>query len=225
MKLRTCVTPDGKFIYGIHKPSFRVANMRQEDFLQLLGIDDEENPIETEIAKGLGLLTIMPAFICANVDEDNFREFGKNEATQQLIAYGKEHNMEVIQVCAKLEEEMRQLDAEDVEMFMEDLGITETGLTQVIHTGYRLLKHISFFTVCPMECHACTITEGTGAPQAAGKSHTDMCRGFIRMEVVGYADMLEYDGWNGAKAAGKLRIEGKEYIMQDGDVIHVRFSV
>jgi len=186
---------------------------------------NHDDPVETVIAGSLGLLTIKPAFICANVDEDNFGEFGKNEATQKLIAYGKEHNMEVIPVCAKLEEEMRQLDAEDAQMFMEDLGITETGLAQVIHTGYRLLKHITFFTVGPMECHAWTITEGTVAPQAAGKIHTDMCRGFIRMEVVGYADMLEYNGWNKAKTAGKLRIEGKDYIMQDGDVIHVRFNV
>ncbi len=186
---------------------------------------NKDDAIETEIAKGLGLFSIMPAFICANVDEDNFREFGKNEATKKLIAYGKEHNLEVIPVCAKLEEEMGQLDPEDIEMFMEDLGINETGLTRVIHTGYRLLKHITFFTAGPMETRAWTITEGTAAPQAAGKIHTDMCRGFIRMEVVSYADMLEYDGWNNAKAAGKLRIEGKDYIVQDGDVIHVRFSV
>ena len=186
---------------------------------------NDEDPIETELAKGLGLLTIMPAFICANVDEDNFREFGKNEATKNLVAYGKEHNMEVIPVCAKLEEEMGQLDPEDAEMFLEDLGVTETGLTRVIHTGYRLLKHITFFTAGPMETRAWTIIKGTAAPEASGKIHTDMCRGFIRMEVVSYADMLEYDGWNNAKAAGKLRIEGKDYIVQDGDVIHVRFAV
>ncbi len=186
---------------------------------------DGKDPVETEIAMGLGLLTIKPAFICANVDEDNFREFGENEATKKLIAYGKEHNMEVIPVCAQLEEEMRHLDPEDAEMFREDLGIKETGLTRVIHTGYRLLKHITFFTAGPMETRAWTITKGTAAPQAAGKIHTDMCRGFIRMEVVGYADMLEYQGWNNAKTAGKLRIEGKDYIVQDGDVIHVRFSV
>jgi GTP-binding protein YchF len=186
---------------------------------------DRENSVHAKIAAGLGLLTIKPAFICANVDEENFREFGKNEATKSLIAYGAEHNLEVVPVCAKLEEEMRQLDPEDAEMFLEDLGVTETGLTRVIHTGYRLLNHITFFTVGPMECHAWTIIKGTAAPEAAGKIHTDMCRGFIRMEVVSYADMVEYKGWNGAKAAGKLRIEGKEYIVQDGDVIHVRFSV
>ncbi len=186
---------------------------------------EEKDPVETKIANSLGLLTIMPAFICANVDEDNFREFGKNDTTKKMIEYGKEHNMEVIPVCAKLEEEMRQLDPEDAAMFLEDLGVTETGLTRVIHTGYRLLKHITFFTAGPMETRAWTIVKGTAAPEAAGKIHTDMCRGFIRMEVVSYDAMLEYQGWNNAKAAGKLRIEGKDYIVQDGDVIHVRFSV
>jgi GTP-binding protein YchF len=186
---------------------------------------DREDQNQAKIAAGLGLLTIKPAFICANVDEENFREFGKNEATKALLAYGAEHKLEVVPVCAKLEEEMRQLDPEDAEMFLEDLGVTETGLTRVIHTGYRLLNHITFFTVGPMECHAWTITKGTAAPQAAGKIHTDMCRGFIRMEVVSYADMVEYKGWNNAKTAGKLRIEGKDYIVNDGDVIHVRFSV
>lgn len=186
---------------------------------------DQNDPVKCKIAKSLGLLTIMPAFICANVDEENFREFGKNEATKKLLEYGAKHNLEVVPVCAKLEEEMRQLDPEDAEMFLEDLGVTETGLTRVIHTGYRLLRHITYFTAGPMEVHAWTIIDGTAAPEAAGKIHTDMCRGFIRMEVVGYDDIVEYGGWNGAKAAGKLRIEGKDYIVQDGDVVHVRFSV
>ena len=99
------------------------------------------------------------------------------------------------------------------------------GLDQVIKTGYKLLNYITFFTAGPMESRAWTITAGTPAPQAAGKIHTDMCRGFIRMEVVSYDDMVQYGSWNKAQTAGKLRIEGKEYIVQDGDVIHVRFSV
>ncbi len=110
-------------------------------------------------------------------------------------------------------------------MFMEELGISETGLAKVIHTGYRLLNYITFFTAGPMEARAWTVTAGTPAPQAAGKIHTDLCRGFIRMETVGYQDMVDAGGWNKAQAAGKLRIEGKDYLMQDGDVIHVRFSV
>ena len=110
-------------------------------------------------------------------------------------------------------------------MFMEELGISETGLARVIHTGYRLLDYITFFTAGPMESRAWTVTRGTPAPQAAGKIHTDLCRGFIRMETVSYEDLVAAGGWAKAQAAGKLRIEGKEYLIQDGDVIHVRFSV
>ena len=110
-------------------------------------------------------------------------------------------------------------------MFMEELGIRETGLARVIRTGYRLLDYITFFTAGPMESRAWTVTRGTPAPQAAGKIHTDLCRGFIRMETVSYEDLVAAGGWAKAQAAGKLRIEGKEYLIQDGDVIHVRFSV
>jgi GTP-binding protein YchF len=186
---------------------------------------NREDPRQAAIAKNLGLLTVMPSFVCANVDEETFRNFGKEDATRELIDYAAQHGMEVVPVCAKLEEELSQLDPEEAAVFLEDLGVTETGLTRVIHTGYKLLNYITFFTAGEMESRAWTVTAGTPAPQAAGKIHTDMCRGFIRMEVVSYSDMVEYNGWNKAKEAGKLRIEGKEYIVQDGDVIHVRFNV
>lgn len=133
--------------------------------------------------------------------------------------------MEVVPVSAKLESELSELDPEEAAIFMEDLGIKETGLAKVIHTGYRLLDYITFFTAGPMESRAWTVRRGALAPEAAGKIHTDLCRGFIRMETVSYEDMVTYGGWNAAKEAGKLRIEGKEYPVQDGDVIHVRFSV
>ncbi len=177
------------------------------------------------VVKQLGLLSIMPAFICANTDEETFRNFAADPAAQTLVEYAAGHGMEVIPVCAKLEAELGELDAEEAQMFMEELGISETGLTRVIHTGYRLLEYITFFTAGPMEARAWTVTAGTPAPQAAGKIHTDLCRGFIRMETVGYDDMVAAGGWNQAQSAGKLRIEGKEYIVRDGDVIHVRFSV
>ena len=131
----------------------------------------------------------------------------------------------IVDEDAKLEEELSQLEPDDAAVFLEDLGVAENGLCRVIHTGYRLLNYITFFTAGEMESRAWTVTAGTPAPQAAGKIHTDMCRGFIRMEVVSYADMVANGGWSKAQAVGKLRIEGKEYIMQDGDVIHVRFSV
>ncbi|MPM72825.1 Ribosome-binding ATPase YchF [bioreactor metagenome] len=186
---------------------------------------DRSNPKIADLVKGYGLLSMMPAFVCANTDEENFRNFGSSEKAKALIEFAAKHGMEVVPVCAKLEEELGQLDAEEAAMFMEELGIRETGLVRVIRTGYRLLNYITFFTAGPMEARAWTVTQGTAAPQAAGKIHTDLCRGFIRMETVSYEDIVATGGWNKAQAAGKLRIEGKEYLMQDGDVIHVRFSV
>ena len=110
-------------------------------------------------------------------------------------------------------------------MFLEEMGLTESGLDRVVQTGYRLLDYITFFTAGPMESRAWTVTRGSLAPEAAGKIHTDMCRGFIRMETVSYDDLVECGSWAKAQLAGKLRIEGKDYVVQDGDVIHVRFSV
>ena len=186
---------------------------------------DKEDPKTMEIMNSLQLLSIMPSFICANTDENTFVNFEESEGGKRLKEYGAEHGMEVVPVSAKLESELSELDPEEAAIFMEDLGIKETGLAKVIHTGYRLLDYITFFTAGPMESRAWTVRRGALAPEAAGKIHTDLCRGFIRMETVSYEDMVTYGGWNAAKEAGKLRIEGKEYPVQDGDVIHVRFSV
>jgi GTP-binding protein YchF len=186
---------------------------------------DRNDPKQVAAARNFGLITLMPAFICANVDEATFRSFGEDAVSKSLIAYAAEHKLEVVPVCAKLEEELAQLDEAEAKLFLDDLGIKENGLARVIHTGYRLLDYITFFTAGEMEARAWTVAAGTPAPQASGKIHTDMCRGFIRMEVVSYQDMVTYGGWSKAQTAGKLRIEGKEYIVQDGDVIHVRFSV
>jgi len=186
---------------------------------------DKEDEKLNAFVKTLGLLTVMPAFVCANTDEKGYANFDTNPKAVKLREIAAKHNMEVIPVCAKLEDELNQLDAEEAAMFMEELGMRERGLNSVIRAGYKLLNYITFFTAGEMESRAWTVTAGTPAPQAAGKIHTDMCRGFIRMEVVSYTDMVSCGSWNKAQAAGKLRIEGKEYIMQDGDVIHVRFSV
>ncbi len=186
---------------------------------------DKENADETRIAKSMQLLTLIPAFVCANTDEESYKSFGKDPLSQKLIAKAKEHGMEVVPVCAKYEVEMQELSAEDKEVFMSDLGATCSGLEQVIRTGYKLLNYITFFTTGPDETRAWTVTHGAAAPEAAGKIHTDMQRGFIRMEVIGYDDLMTYKGWNPAKEAGKLRIEGKEYIVQDGDCCFIRFSV
>ena len=186
---------------------------------------DRENAEEARIARQMQLLTLIPAFICANTDEETFRNFGKEPVTQALLAKAAEYGMEAVPVCAKFEVELNELSAEDKEVFMSDLGITSSGLDRVIHTGYKLLKYLTFFTTGPDETRAWTVTQGASAPEAAGKIHTDMQRGFIRMEVISYDDLTTFNGWNGAKEAGKLRIEGKEYIMRDGDCCFVRFSV
>ncbi len=177
------------------------------------------------VAQRWGLITTMPAFVIANVDEEGLRNFGKSDASKRLIEFAKGIGMEVVPVCGKLEEELSQLDDEEATEFLKDFGITESGLNRVIHTGYRLLDYITFFTVGPQEAHAWTIVKGTLAPQAAGKIHSDMERGFIRMEVVGYDDYVTNGSWSKARDAGKLRIEGKEYVVQDGDSVFIRFSV
>ncbi|MDD3117854.1 MAG: redox-regulated ATPase YchF [Victivallales bacterium] len=184
-----------------------------------------DDPGQMEILHRLGLLSLMPAFVVANVDEATFKSFGQDDMTAALVAAAAEKGMEVVPVCGKLEEELSQLSEEEAALFLEDLGIEESGLVRVIHTGYRLLDYITFFTAGPKETRAWTITRGMTAPEAAGKIHTDLSRGFIRMETVAYEDMVQYGGWNAAQAAGKLRIEGKDYVVRDGDVIHVRFSV
>jgi len=186
---------------------------------------DLTEPKQFELSKNLGLLCLMPAFVCANVDEEILSTFGKCDASKKLIEYAAEHNMEVIPVCGKLEEELSQMDSEDAQLFLDDLGISESGLSKVIHTGYNLLNYITFFTSGPTESRAWTVEAGTPAPKASAKIHTDMQRGFIRMEVVSYDDLIEFGGWNKAKNAGKLRIEGKEYIVKDGDSVFIRFNV
>ena len=186
---------------------------------------DRDNPKVVELVREFGLLSMMPAFVCANTDENTFRNFADDPKAKALTELAAQHHLEVVPVCAKLEEELGQLEPDEAAMFMEELGMSETGLARVIRTGYRLLDYITFFTAGPMESRAWTVTRGTPAPQAAGKIHTDLCRGFIRMETVSYEDLVAAGGWSKAQAAGKLRIEGKEYLIQDGDVIHVRFSV
>ncbi len=177
------------------------------------------------VAATLGLITMMPAFVCANTDEKSFREFGKDERSARLIKAAAVLGMEVVPVCAKMEEELSQLEPDEAKLFLEDLGVEERGLDRVIHTGYRLLNYVTFFTAGEMESRAWTVVGGACAPEAAGKIHTDFQRGFIRMETVSYQDMVDCGGWYKAQLAGKLRVEGKDYVVQDGDVIHVRFSV
>ena len=128
-------------------------------------------------------------------------------------------------ICAQIEQEIAELDEDEKKMFLEDLGLKESGLEKLIRASYRLLGLISYLTTGPDETRAWTIKEGTKAPQAAGKIHTDFERGFIRAEVVSYDNLVKYDGMNGAKEKGLVRSEGKDYVVQDGDVVLFRFNV
>jgi hypothetical protein len=170
----------------------------------------------------LHLLTIKPTLYVANVNEDGFDH---NPHLDAVRAHAQAEGSEVVPVCAALEAEIAQLDEASRKEFLADLGLDEPGLNRVVRAGYRLLGLQTYFTAGPKECRAWTIPIGAKAPQAAAVIHTDFERGFIRAEVIGYDDFVACNGEQGAKEAGKLRSEGKEYVVQDGDVIHFRFNV
>lgn len=186
---------------------------------------DKNSEKTAALVQSLELLSLKPAFICANIGEDLIGSERDDPKYKRLLEFAASRDLEVIPVCAKFEEELSRLEPEEARSFMADMGIEKSGLERVIQTGYRLLNYITFFTAGPMESRAWTVIRGAKAPEAAGKIHTDLQRGFIRMETVSYDDMVSCGGWNAAQTAGKLRIEGKDYVVQDGDVIHVRFSV
>ena len=174
--------------------------------------------------KDLNLLTVKPILYVCNVDEDAVVD--GNEHTQALIEAVKDENAEVLILCAALEADIAQLDTfEERQEFLEDMGLNEAGITKLIHSCYRLLNLITYFTAGPKEVRAWTIKVGMKAPQAAGVIHTDFERGFIRAEVIAYNDYLQYKSEAAVKVAGRLRIEGKEYVVADGDVMHFRFNV
>ena len=171
------------------------------------------------------LLTLKPIIYAANMDEDGFANQEGNEYLKKVRALAEAEGSEVLPICAKLEQDIAELEGEDRQMFLDELGIAESGLDRLIKCSYSLLGLISFLTYGKDECRAWTIKKGTKAPQAAGKIHTDIERGFIRAEVIAYDDMIKYGGVNAAKEKGQLRSEGKEYVVQDGDMIYFRFNV
>ncbi len=173
--------------------------------------------------RDLRLLTSKEIIYGANVDEDGLAE--DNEFVQKLRAYANERNYEVIKLCAKVEEDMVDFEDEERDEMLADLGVTESGLDQIIHKGFDKLGLMSYFTAGVKEVRAWTIRKNTTAPKAAAVIHNDFEKGFIRAEVISYDDFIAYSGESGAKEAGKNRLEGKEYIVQDGDVMHFRFNV
>lgn len=172
--------------------------------------------------RDLQLLTLKPTVYIANVNEDGFED---NPFLDKVKEYAEKEGSEVVSVCAAIESEMVELDEEELNEFLEDLGLDEPGLNRVIRAGYHLLNLQTYFTAGVKEVRAWTIPIGATAPKAASVIHTDFERGFIRAEVIAYDDFIEFGGEHGAKEKGKLRVEGKDYIVQDGDVLHFRFNV
>jgi ribosome-binding ATPase len=178
-----------------------------------------------KFVKQLHLLTIKPVLYVANVGEDDIADPSDNEYVQKVREFAKEDNAEVIVVCAKIESEIAELDDEEKAMFLQELGIEESGLDQLIRAAYSLLGLATYFTAGVQEVRAWTFRQGMKAPQCAGVIHTDFERGFIRAETVSYEDLVAAKTMGAAREAGKVRLEGKEYIVKDGDVIHFRFNV
>ena len=171
------------------------------------------------------LLSLKPIIYAANTDEDGFTNLEGNEYFQQVKKLAEAEGAQVLPICARMEQDIAELEGEEKQMFLEELGVSESGLDRLIKCSYSLLGLISFLTYGKDECRAWTIRKGTKAPQAAGKIHSDIERGFIRAEVIAYEDMMNCGSVNAAKEKGLLRSEGKEYIVQDGDMVYFRFNV
>ena len=186
--------------------------------VRTLGLDADE----LHLLKPLCLITVKPVMYIANVDESGFEN---NTLLDKIIDLGKKENAPVVSICAKIEAEISDLEDEEKLLFLSELGLDEPGLNRVIRAAYSLLGLETYFTAGVKEVRAWTVRKGSTAPQAAGVIHTDFERGFIRAEVISYNDYVQFKGEQGAKEAGKMRLEGKEYIVQDGDVMHFRFNV
>lgn len=194
------------------------AHLDQGKPVRTLGLSKEEKLL----IRDLFLLTIKPTMYIANVDESGFENNPRLDAVKKLAAA---EGAPVVPVCAAIEAEMVELDEDEKKEFLNEMGLDEPGLNRVIRAGHALLGLQTYFTAGVKEVRGWTIKEGATAPEAAGVIHTDFQKGFIRAEVTSYDDFVKYKGENGAKEAGKLRLEGKEYIVQDGDVMHFRFNV
>ena len=200
-------------------------------FEKVKAVLDESNAVramdltedEKQWLKPLNLLTAKPVIYIANVDEAGLQT--ENDYFKLVKDHAAKENADIVSVCADIEAEMIELDAEDKQAFLADLGLEEPGLDRVIHAGYHLLGLQTYFTAGKKEVRAWTVKTGATAPEAAAVIHTDFQRGFIRAEVMGYDDFVAHNGEQGAKQAGKFRIEGKDYVVKDGDVMHFLFNV
>ena len=197
-----------------------------EDGKMAKSFDDINDEDEQQWLESYNLLTYKPVIFAANVAEDDLADDGASNAGVQAVReYAKREDCEVFVVCAEIEQEIAELDDDEKSMFLEELGLKESGLEKLIKASYSLLGLISYLTAGEPEVRAWTIKKGTKAPQAAGKIHSDFERGFIKAEVVNYKDLLESGSYAGAREKGLVRMEGKEYMVKDGDVILFRFNV
>ncbi len=178
---------------------------------------------ERRILRDLHLITSKPVLYVANVAEDDLQ--GEHPYVERLRKFSAEQNAEFVVICGKIEAEIAELDGEEKSEFLKEMGLPESGLDRMIHAGYHLLGLITYFTAGVKEVRAWTISAGTKAPGAAGVIHTDFEKGFIRAEVTGFDDFIRAGGESGAKEKGLMRLEGKEYVVKDGDVMHFRFNV
>lgn len=215
------------------KQKDKEAMFEHEILVKLKEAFESEQPARTveftdeqmKVVKGLHLLTIKPVLYVANVSEDDVADPSDNEYVKVVREFAEKDNAQVIVVCAKIESEIAELDGEEKAMFLSELGIAESGLDQLIKAAYSLLGLATYFTAGVQEVRAWTFRKGMKAPQCAAIIHTDFERGFIRAETVSYDDLLAAGNMTAAKEAGKVRLEGKEYEVKDGDIIHFRFNV
>ena len=197
-----------------------------EDGKMAKSFDDINDEDEQQWLESYNLLTYKPVIFAANVAEDDLADDGTSNAGVQAVReYAKREDCEVFVVCAEIEQEIAELDDDEKSMFLEELGLKESGLEKLIKASYSLLGLISYLTAGEPEVRAWTIKKGTKAPQAAGKVHSDFERGFIRAEIVSYDDLMACGTYNAAKEKGLVRLEGKDYVVQDGDIILFRFNV
>ena len=197
-----------------------------EDGKMAKSFDDINDEDEQQWLESYNLLTYKPVIFAANVAEDDLADDGASNAGVQAVReYAKREDCEVFVVCAEIEKEIAELDDDEKSMFLEELGLKESGLEKLIKASYSLLGLISYLTAGEPEVRAWTIKKGTKAPQAAGKIHSDFERGFIRAEIVSYDDLMACGTYNAAKEKGLVRLEGKDYVVQDGDIILFRFNV
>jgi GTP-binding protein YchF len=214
----------------VAKSGDKEAIVKKELLEKIQAHVNEGNPVRTfdmdhdqkMMIRDLQLITRKPVLYIANVDEDGFSD---NPYLDEVVAIAEKEGAEVVAICNKLEAEIAELEDEEKLEFLSDLGMGEPGLDRVIRAGYKLLDLQTYFTAGEKEVRAWTVKQHATAPQAAGVIHTDFEKGFIKAAVIGFDDYISFKGENGAKEAGKLRLEGKEYLVKDGDVIHFRFNV